>query len=134
MTTSRDADVQAILDHVHGIFRAYLAKDREHIRRTHSDDWTGFQVGSRALVRGIDAYMEAAEDVLRTLRAVRYEMLETDVRIDGDSAVVYYVARDWMEDGSTVLLRAVDIYRREAGGWIQCGSHVSALPEAAGRG
>lgn len=123
-------DERALLDHVHSIFRAYLAKDRAAIRATHCGDWIGFQVRSRGLVRGIDAYMSTAEDVLAALDAVSYDMLDTHVEVHGDLGLVYYLARDRMADGSTVLLRALDVYRREPGGWNQCGSHVSALPEA----
>lgn len=134
MALTLDAtDEQAILAHVHSIFRAYLDRDRSSIRRLHTEDWRGFQVGSRRIIRGIDEYMAAAEATLSALRAVRYEMLDTEVIVSGDFAVIYYVARDYLqgEAGSerTTLLRAVDVYRREPGGWNQAGSNVVALPD-----
>ena len=126
-------DKQAIISHVHGLFDAYLRKDREAIRRGHTGDWHGFQVMSRRLVRGIDEYMKAAEEVLVRLKATRYEMLEMDVQVLGDVALVYYVARDFLKeaDGSerTILLRALDVYRREPEGWNQCGSNICTMAD-----
>lgn len=126
-------DKQAIINHVHGLFDAYLRKDREAIRRGHTRDWHGFQVMSRRLVRGIDEYMKAAEEVLIRLKATRYEMLEMDVQVLGDVALVYYVARDFLKeaDGSerTILLRALDVYRREPEGWNQCGSNICTMAD-----
>ena len=129
------SDRDAIVAHVRSIFDAYLRHDRAAIRATHTEDWRGFQVATRQIVRGLPGYMEAAEDVLRRLRATRYELLDTEVDVQGDRALVWYVARDWLDDGlggeRTVLLRALDVYRREKAGWNQCGSHVSALAEGA---
>src|SRR5262245_55339328 len=130
----RDRD--QILAHIHGLFQAYLRRDREAIRRGHTHDWKGFQLPSRTLVRGIDAYMETADRVLATFPGLRYELVETDVEVEGDRAVVFYVAREWLADGAggerTVLLRAVDFYRREPEGWNQCGSHIAVAPEPPG--
>ena len=127
------SDAEQILRHVQAIFDAFLRHDRAAIRRLHSDDWRGFLTGSRRLLRGIDDYVAAADDVLASLRATRYEMLDVDVQVHGDVAVVYYLARDWLQDHDgrerTVLLRAVDVYRREAAGWNQCGSNICALTE-----
>jgi ketosteroid isomerase-like protein len=127
------SDREAILEHIHGLFRAYLRKDKDAIRRGHTDDWKGFQLPSRAIVRGIDAYMETAEHVLATFRGVRYEILDTDVEVVGDRAIVFYVAREWLVDDAgrerEILLRSVDLYRRESGGWNQCGSHIGLAPE-----
>jgi ketosteroid isomerase-like protein len=136
MTTHRsdrtDADRAEILGHIRSIFQAYLDQDREAIRRTHSPDWTGFQNPSQVIERGIEAYMKNAELSLRTLRGTGYQLLDTEVQIHGDAAVVYYVARyDYVTaDGASgsVPLRSVDIYRREPEGWIQCGSHIGVIP------
>jgi ketosteroid isomerase-like protein len=131
-TATRDRE--AILEHIHGLFRAYLRKDKDAIRRGHTDDWKGFQLPSRAIVRGIDAYMETAERVLANFRGVRYEITDVDVEVIGDRAVVFYVAREWLDDGDgrerEILLRSIDLYRREPGGWNQCGSHIGLAPEA----
>jgi len=125
-------DRSAILAHIDGLFHAYFRKDREAIRRGHTADWRGFQIGSRTLVRGIDEYMKAADRVLETIEARRYQLLDSDVRVYGDVAVVYYLAREWIRtsDGEekTIVLRSCDIYRREADGWNQCGSHITLAP------
>jgi ketosteroid isomerase-like protein len=128
-------DRDAILAHIHGLFEAYLRGDRDAIRRGHTHDWKGFQLPSRAIVRGLDAYMRTAERVLSTFRGLRYEILDADVEVDGDRAVVFYVAREWVATASggerEILLRAVDFYRREPQGWNQSGSHIALVPEAA---
>lgn len=122
----------AVLEHIDGLFQAYLRKDRAAIEAGHTADWRGFPVLARRLVRGLPEYMAEADAVLAHLRAVRYEFLDREVLLFGDLALVYYVARDFLraEDGEiSILLRALDVYRREPGGWNQCGSHIAALPE-----
>lgn len=128
-------DRETILDHVHGLFKAFLSKDRETIRRGHTADWRGFQIRSRHLVRGIDEYMKAADQVMESFQGTRYELIETDVEVHGDVAIVFYLAREWLrtDDGleKTILIRSVDIYRREPAGWNQCGSNICIVPDEA---
>lgn len=127
-----ELDRRAIRAHIDGLFQAFIRRDREAIRRGHSADWRGFQVGSRRLVRGIDDYMKEADGVLATFRATRYEMLDIDIQVYGDMAVVFYLAKDWMPGAGgerSILLRSIDIYRREGRDWNQCGSNICILPE-----
>ncbi len=123
---------EQILQHIHGIFQAYLRQDRDAIRKTHTPDWTGFQGSSVKIERGIDAYMVNAEKSLQNLRGTGYELLDTEVQIYGDMALVYYIARyDYRDregrEGS-IPLRSIDVYRRERGEWNQCGSHITPIP------
>jgi ketosteroid isomerase-like protein len=131
------SDRDAILAHIHGLFQAYLRGDREAIRRGHTGDWKGFQLPSRAIVRGLDDYMQTADRVLASFRGLRYEILDADVEVIGDRAIVFYVAREWVatESGGEreILLRAIDLYRREPEGWNQCGSHIALAPQPAGQ-
>ena len=112
--------------------------DREAIRRTHAADWRGFHLRSRSIVRGIDEYMRHADDVLASITGLRYEMLDTDVQVSGDAAVVFYLAREWIRDKEgtekTILLRACDVYRRDGGAWNQCGSNIYVMPDDDDRG
>ena len=127
-----DAERTASLDHIRSIFDAYLARDPAEIERTHTSDWVGFPVPTRKLVRGIDGYMREATTILETLNATRYEFLDVEVQDLGEHALVYYLARDWLAGAhgeTSLLLRSLDVYRREGGGWNQCGSSISALPE-----
>ncbi len=129
--SNRDAEAE-IEAHVRGLFDAFLAKDTDAIRKGHRADWTGFQIPSKRIIRGIDEYMEAAHELLASLRAVRYEFLEMDIQVDGDVALVYYVARDWLandEGETTVLIRALDVYRLEQGSWNQAGSNICVLAD-----
>jgi ketosteroid isomerase-like protein len=125
-------DKQVILDHIRAIFQAYLNRDRATIRSLHTEDWIGFQGPSTRIERGIDAYMENADKSLSAFRGVSFDLLDTEVRIYGDVAIVYYIARyDYQNpDGSSgsVPLRSVDIYQRLNGEWNQVGSHISPIP------
>ncbi len=128
-------DREQIIEHIHSIFKAYLRQDRDAIRRLHTPDWTGFQGPSVKIERGIDAYMVNAEKSLQSLRGIGYELLDTEVQIYGDIALVYYVARydyrDMEGNKDSIPLRSVDIYRREKGEWNQAGSHITVIPQAA---
>ncbi len=132
VNTSTEKHRLEILEHIDGIFRAYLRQDRDALRRMHTPDWVGFQGPSVKIERGIDAYMANAEKSLQNLRGVGYELLDTEGQIYGDIALVYYVARyDYRgPDGSegSIPLRSVDVYRREHGGWNQAGSHIAVIP------
>ena len=125
-------DREQILQHIHTIFQAYVRQDRDTIRKTHTPDWTGFLGPSVRIERGIDAYMVNAEKSLQNLRGTGYELLDTEVQIYGDMALVYYIARyDYRNregrEGS-IPLRSIDVYRREHGEWNQCGSHITPIP------
>lgn len=125
------ADREAILGHIHSIFRAYLEKDRAALEATHTTDWIGFTVSAEGLVRGIEGYMRYADGVLATSKPLGYELLDTEVLVHGDVAIVYYLARySFLRDGEerTVRLRSVDVYRRERGEWIQSGSNICPTP------
>lgn len=125
-------DEQAILDHIRSIFQAYLDRDRGKIRRTHSEDWTGFMGPSTKIERGIDDYMVNADKSLEGFHGTAYELLDTEVQFHGDIALVFYVARyDYANpDGQSgsVPLRSLDVYRRDGDQWIQCGSHITVIP------
>ena len=126
-------DRQAILDHIRGIFRAYIERDRDTIRRTHAADWTGFQGPSRQIERGIEAYMRNADVGLEHFRGTDYELLDTEVQLFGDIGIVYYVARyDYIDkegNAGSLPLRSVDIYRCLHGEWTQIGSHITPIPQ-----
>jgi hypothetical protein len=134
----RAADVAAIRAHVDGIFRAYIAKDRDTVRATHSADWRGFLTGSRGVIRGIDEYMQAADGVLKypTGGMTGYTITEFDVTFHGDVAVICYVAdveAKWDGVATTDKLRVVDVYEKRGGEWIQVASNTARHPEAIAR-
>lgn len=127
-----ESDRDQIVHHINGLFQAFIRKDLNAIRQGHTTDWRGFQVGSRRLVRGIDQYMEAAQQAIRTFNGTRYELLDVEVQVHGDVAVVFYLARYWFAGTSgeqNILLRSVDIYRRESRGWNQSGSNICTIPD-----
>lgn len=132
MTEAHAADREQIIGHIHAIFQAFLSQDREAIKKAHTEDWVGFLGSSVGIERGIEAYVANVEKSLDSFKGKSYELLDTEVQIHGDLALVYYVARyDYEdEDGAThsLPLRSVDIYRRESGDWIQAGSHITVIP------
>jgi len=123
---------QVLIEHVHQIFQAFIARDRDRIRALHTDDWIGFLGPSTNIERGIEDYMRNADLSLASFRGVGYELLESEVQVFGDLAIVYYIARyDYeSEDGSkgSIPLRSVDIFRRADGEWCQSASHISVIP------
>ena len=128
-SASQDADKAAILAHVHSIFQAFVDQDREKIRATHTEDWTGFQTGARSITRGLDAYME---NIGFSNPMQRYEIEDVDIQVHGDTAVVYYIANWWshlknFDEYLQMRVRSVDIYRREDSGWIQSGSNIDVI-------
>lgn len=127
-----EADRAAIVAHIRSIFQAYVDRDRATIESTHSADWTGFQGPSTKIERGLADYMVNADRSLAAFRGTGYELLDTEVQLHGDVALVYYVARYDYVDGEgkagSLGLRSLDVYRRDAGGWIQSGSHITPLP------
>ena len=132
MTTKEDRE--QIVQHIHSIFQAFLRQDRDTLRQTHTPDWTGFSGPSVGIERGIDAYMVNAEKSLQNLSGTGYELIDTEVQIYEDLALVYYIARyDYRDregrEGS-IPLRSIDVYRREHGEWNQCGSHITPIPAA----
>ena len=132
MTDSQSSDKQQILDHIHSIFKAFLARDRDAIRAAHTTDWTGFQGPSTGIERGIEAYMANVEKSLDAFEGTGFELIDTEVQLYGETAVVYYIARyDYKGTDGVVHglpLRSIDIYRRDNGKWNQCGSHITPIP------
>jgi hypothetical protein len=118
-----------IIAHVESIFQAFVDQDRDTIRATHADDWTGFQTGAQDITHGIDAYMA---NIGFANPMQRYEIEDYDIKLYGDVAVIYYVAQWWsyvpsIEQYVRTRARSVDIYRHEDDGWIQAGSNINIL-------
>ena len=132
MSQNQTNDEKEILEHIHSIFQAFIARDREVIRDSHANDWIGFMGPSTGIERGIDAYMVNADKSLQNLTGIGFQLLDTEIRMFTDVAVVYYVARydysDSDENVHSIPLRSVDIYERRLNGWIQIGSHIAVIP------
>lgn len=131
MTEQEQSDRQRIIEHIEGIFQAFLRRDRAAIKSAHSDDWVGFLGPSVGIERGIEAYMLNVDKSLESFAGKSFELLDTELQFYGDVCVVYYVARyDYEEENGelhSLPLRSVDIYRREADDWIQVGSHITVI-------
>ena len=130
-TTDEEADRAEVVAVLHGIFDAFVGKDAETLRRTHTDDWTGFKSHSDHIVHGIDEYMST---IAFDNPMLEYEFDELEVDLHGDLALVWYVAtwKNRLPDYDltmTMTARSLDVYRREGGEWIQAGSHLAVVPK-----
>ncbi len=132
MTDKETQDRREILEHIHSIFRSFINRDRDAIRKAHTEDWRGFMVSSTSIERGIDAYMSHVDKSFENFKGVSYEILDSEIQIYDSISIVCYVARyDYKNDAGethSLPLRSVDIYRREPSGWIQSGSHITIIP------
>src|ERR1700674_1057819 len=52
------ADREAIRAHIDSIFQAFIKKDVAALRATHAENWLGYLVGSRTMIKGVDGYMD----------------------------------------------------------------------------
>lgn len=132
----RAADRTAIRAHIESIFEAFIKKDREKVRATHSDDWRGFLEGSRTPIRGIEEYMQTVDWVLKTPNAgmSAYKITDYDTIFHGsDLAVVSFNADIEARGGGSSTLRILDVYAKRNGAWIQAASHTVVHPAAIGK-
>lgn len=128
----RASDRAAIRAHIESIFQAFINKDVQKVRATHSEDWRGFLEGSPVAIRGIEEYMQAVGGGLKNPNSGMsgYKITDYDVIFHGDLAVVCFVADVERRGGITTKLRILDVYAKRNGEWIQTGSHTAAHPEA----
>ncbi len=131
--SDRAADRDAIRKHIDTVFNAYIHKDRDVVRATHSADWRGFLTSSRSIIRGIDQYMEAASGSLTGPGGMTgYKMVDYDVTFHGDVAIINYVAEIELKFGdqtSTGKLRVLDVYEKRNGEWTQIASNTAMHPD-----
>ncbi len=132
----RAADEKAIREHIDKIFQAYIKKDRETVKATHSKNWRGFLSNSTKILRGIDAYMtevdgQGALNKQNPGRIASYKMLDFDIVFYGDTGIVTYIAEltwnspDWK---GSYQLQSIDIYTKENGAWNQVASKIGPPP------
>lgn len=128
----RDADRAEIRKHVEGIFQAFVDKNSDKLRATHSTDWAGYSMDSRSWRQGIDAYMQGAENSLKNYGMAGFKLTSFDVVFHGDIALVFYIADVELKNANeagTDKMRALDIYKKQSGGWIQVASHLARHPD-----
>ncbi|MGA9769935.1 MAG: nuclear transport factor 2 family protein [Blastocatellia bacterium] len=133
---ARATDRAAIRAHIESIFQAFINKDGDKLRATHSEDWRGFLEGSPVAIRGIDEYMKAVGEGLKQADSGMsgYKITDFDVLFHGaDLAVVCFVADVEFRGGGGSKLRILDVYARRNGHWIQAGSHTVVHPQAIAR-
>jgi ketosteroid isomerase-like protein len=114
-------------------FRAHVNKDWVAIHTQHGEEWRGFSVDARSLLRGSDAHVTQAEAMLKNIELIDYEMIEIDYVFHGTICVVPYIAR--LRSTRTagriveIKVRVLDVYAQEDGDWHQVASHMSLHPD-----
>jgi hypothetical protein len=129
----RGTDRDAIREHIGQIFEAYIHADRATIQATHSDEWRGYISTSREIIRGIDQYMHAADNIQKATRMTGYKIVDIDIVFYGDVAVVPYIAQVELSIGGTRIaskLRVLDVYAKMNGNWIQVASNTVTHPDS----
>src|SRR5258707_2536320 len=132
----RAADREAIRAHIDRIFQAFIHKDSAELRATHAENWLGYLEGSRKMIKGLDAYMDATGyfDPKNPWGMSGYTMREFDMIFHGDAAFVTFVADVESKTPSGPMKRALriaDFYTKQNGSWIQTGSDTELHPESA---
>jgi ketosteroid isomerase-like protein len=139
----RDADRAAIRAHIERICQAFIDGDVQTIHATHTEDWRGFLEGSRAPIKGIDAYMRAngiewpqpagAPRRPPNPNANTFRLSDFDVLFYGaDLAVVNFFVDFGRTTGdaftTSTRYRIMDLYVRRQGQWNQAASHTVVDP------
>jgi hypothetical protein len=135
----RSADANAIRAHIESIFQAFIDKDRRKLEDTHGAHWRGFTPGAGEVIRERDGYMKQATfppGLPKGQGMVAYRMSDFDVVFYGDTAVASFIADIdvvYGSDKGRQTLTLLDVYHKEAGGWIQVASNTSLHPDEADR-
>ena len=136
-STGRDADARAIRHEIERIFQAFIDKDRQALVDTHHRNWRGYLTGSRTVIKGVDAYMDASVGrgpmTARGQGMVGYQIHEYDTVFYGDTAVVSFVAEvqnRWGSNTGTTKLTLIDVYVKEGSRWVQAASQTSLHPDS----
>jgi hypothetical protein len=134
---NRDADATAIRHEIERIFQAFIDKDRQALVDTHIANWRGYLTGSRNVIKGVAAYMDASVGAgampPRGQGMVGYQIHEYDTVFYGNSAVVSLVAEvrnRWGDQTGTTKLTLIDVYVREGARWVQAASQTSLHPDS----
>jgi ketosteroid isomerase-like protein len=130
----RAADREAIRAHIDSIFQAFIRKDAVALRATHAENWLGYLEGSRAVIKGIEGYMDWNQvDPKSPYGMKSYKMREFDMIFKDDAAFVCFVAEvEAMTPGGPFhrVLRISDFYTKQDGKWIQSGSDTALHAES----
>jgi ketosteroid isomerase-like protein len=127
----RAADAAKIRAEIERICQAFVDKDRETLAATHGRDWRGFVPFGDHVIRGRDGYMNEATFPPGTPKGVGmvgYRMSDFDVVFYGDTAVASFVLETDVAYGGEKGVRKLtilDVFQKEAGGWIQTASNTS---------
>jgi ketosteroid isomerase-like protein len=129
----RAADRAAIRADIDGIYRAFINKDRDTVRRTHDEHWHGFLEGSRQMIRGIEQYMSYVGPMTSAYGMSSYKIRDFDILFEGNAAFVTFITDIEIKTPAGAghsVQRLADFYVKKSGKWIQTGSNTSISPEA----
>jgi Domain of unknown function (DUF4440) len=132
----RAADAAKIRAEIERICQAFVDKDRETLVATHGRDWRGFTPLGDHVIRGVDGYMGEATfppGAPTQQGMVGYRLSDFDVVFYGDTAVASFVLDTDVAYGGEKSIRKLtilDVFHKDAAGWIQVASNTSLHPDA----
>jgi len=135
----RSADAAQIRAEIERICQAFVDKDPRVLTATHGKDWRGFTPYSDHVIRGLEGYMNEATFDPRTPKGqgmLSYKLSDFDVVFYGDSAVASFVLTTDVAYGSdkrSQKLTILDVFHKEAAGWVQVASNTSLHPDEISR-
>jgi ketosteroid isomerase-like protein len=132
----RQADREAVLKSLDRIFQGFIHQDAGALHDTHGAEWLGFLEGSRTVMHGLDAYMQANSGAMKSpVHMTAYKLLEVDVVFYGDVAIVPFICE--LEFGGPGIttpgknkLRILDVFAKLNGEWVQVGTDTAQSPDA----
>lgn len=131
----RAADAAKIRAEIERICQAFVDKDRETLAVTHGADWRGFTPYGDHVIRGRDGYMNEATfppGMPKDQGMRSYRLNDFDVVFYGDTAVASFVLDSTVSRGgekAAQKLTILDVFHKEASGWVQVASNTSLHPE-----
>lgn len=133
MTDQHAQDREEILKHIHSIFRAFSNRDEAALLRTHLPDFCGFTVRSRTAIHQREHYLVEIGSHLNAEIYQDYELSDVVFSFRDGVAAVCYVAqlKCRLAQGreTSIKLRVLDVYVREAEGWNLLASNANLHPD-----
>ena len=130
----RPADRDAILAHLDKIFQGFIHQDPAALRAGHSEQWIGFQQGSRTIQKGIEKYMQNASGAMKSqVHMTSYKIVEIAITFYGDVAIVPYICENTISGPGIEpvkrKLRILDVFAKLNGDWVQVATDTGAHPD-----
>ena len=133
------ADEQAtkeeVLSFIRALNQSWTKGDGSGLREYFHPNMVAITATDQDILYGRDACMESWQGFVRTAQIHRWEEIEPEVRLYGDTAIVtYYYSTSFDMDGETFDMDGRDMFVlvKENGRWWAVADQFSAFPEEDG--